>query len=157
MKHNRPHGRFLLLLSAIMLRSPHARHKGKEMKENFEKKTFFKPTESIKDFRNENGHVSLERGNQSYIVDVLKYTGPDSKVYRIRSQMSLIEAEEFYENAIRYINGEIKWTEPVRNYCFYDTKKSCACCAANCPSSFGGEAYWNIFARSCLHRISRSR
>lgn len=121
------------------------------------KNIFFKPIETIKKFKNENGHVVLERGNQSYIVEVLKYTGLDSNVYRIRSQMTLIEAEDFFKTAIRYINDEIKWKEPVRNYCYYNQKKFCACCELNCPSAFGGDAYWNIFARSCLHRVSRSR
>ena len=112
----------------------------------------------VKKYVDEDGEVRLVKGKDFCAVWVIKLLGPGREIYRQRGRLSVISAQEFFDVAVRYVRGEIDWTEPVRTYsCKFNPKRSRSCFIKNCPRKLGGEAYWEMFAESCLFRQARYR
>ena len=93
----------------------------------------------VKKYIDEDGEVRLIKGKNFCMVSVVKQLSPGHEVHRQRGRLSVISAQEFFDVAVRYVRGEIDWTEPVREYsCKFNPKRSRACCAKNCPRKLGG-------------------
>lgn len=113
---------------------------------------------AIKHYSHENGEVYMTHGGEFYSVTVIKQTSSYSEEYKSRGSMDVLAAGEFFDVACRYLNDEIKWTEPVRKFsCKYNPNHSRECTNKNCPRVLGGVAYRELFGASCLYRKPRSR
>lgn len=62
------------------------------------------------------GCAYLTRGSEFYGVTVIEYTNSGNEMVRTRSRMDSIAAEDFFNVAKQYIDGKIKWREPVREF-----------------------------------------
>lgn len=113
----------------------------------------------IRKYQNaDSGCAYLTRGSEFYGVTVIKYTNAGDEMVRTRGRMDSIAAEDFYNVAKRYIDGEIKWCEPVREFkCTYNKKQAKICNSENCPSVLGGGEYREMFGSSCPFCCGRSR
>ena len=112
----------------------------------------------IKKYQNENGSVYLTGGDDFYAVSIEKYDTPWLTSVRQRGRLDALAAEEFFDVAVRYVRGEIKWTEPIRKFsCKFNPNKSKGCTCKNCPKQLGGAAYQELFAKSCLYRETRRK
>ena len=113
----------------------------------------------IRKYQNaDSGCAYLTRGSEFYGVTVIKYTNAGDEMVRTRGRMDSIAAEDFYNVAKRYIDGEIKWCEPVHEFkCAYNKKQAKICNSENCPSVLGGGEYREIFGSSCPFCCGRSR
>jgi hypothetical protein len=113
---------------------------------------------AIKSYHDENGDVMLCRGKDFYFLSVVKYLGAGREIVRERGRLDAIAAAEFFEVAVRYVRGEIEWTEPVRKFsCKYNPNKSRGCTDKNCPKKLGGADYREIFGAVCPFRKSKTR
>ena len=111
---------------------------------------------AIKSYHDENGDVMLHKGKNFYWISVVKFEPPAREFVRERGRLDALAAAEFFNIAVRYIRGEIEWTEPVRKFsCKYNPNKSRGCTDKNCPRALGGADYREIFAKSCPFRKSR--
>lgn len=111
---------------------------------------------AIKSYHDENGDVMLLKGKNFYWISVVKFETPAREFVRERGRLDALAAAEFFNIAVRYIRGEIEWTEPVRKFsCKYNPNKSRGCTNKNCPKKLGGADYREIFAKSCPFRKSR--
>lgn len=73
----------------------------------------------------DSGCAYLTRGSEFYGVTVIKYTGAGDEIVSTRGRMDSIAAEDFFNVAKRYIDGEIQWRDPVREFkCAYNKKTS---------------------------------
>lgn len=101
----------------------------------------------------ENGEVYLLRGQEFYVVAMVKFNGMGSETHSTRGRLDYISAAEYYDNAVRFVDGIAPLSEPTRKYsCKFNPKKSRSCTDANCPKCLGGAAYREIFGLSCLYR-----
>ena len=104
------------------------------------------------------GCAYLIRGSEFYGITVIEYTNSGNEMVRTRSCMDSIAAEDFFNVAKQYIDGKIKWREPVREFkCIYNKKQAKICNSENCPSALGGREYREIFGSSCPFCCGRSR
>lgn len=111
---------------------------------------------AIKVYHHRNGEVYITRGDEFYAVHVVKKTNPYTEHYISRGRLDVLAAGEFFKVACRYLNDEIKWTEPVRKFsCKYNPNRSRGCTDKNCPSALGGVAYREIFGAACPFRKTR--
>lgn len=113
----------------------------------------------IRTYKNpEKGCVYLTRGSEFYGVTVIEYANYADEMVRTRGRMDSIAAEDFYNVAKQYIDGKIKWREPVREFkCMYNNNCVTICSLENCPSALGGGEYREIFGVSCPFCRGRSR
>lgn len=113
----------------------------------------------IRKYQNaDSGCAYLTRGSEFYGVTVIKYTNAGDEMVSTRGRMDSIAAEDFYNVAKRYIDGEIKWREPVHEFkCIYNKQQAKICNSQNCPSVLGGSEYREIFGSSCPFCFGRSR
>lgn len=113
----------------------------------------------IRKYQNvDSGCAYLTRGSEFYGVTVIEYTNSGNEMVRTRSRMDSIAAEDFFNVAKQYIDGKIKWREPVREFqCAYNNKHAKICNSENCPSALGGREYREIFGSSCPFCRGRSR
>lgn len=120
---------------------------------------YYKISDVIKHYNHENGDVYVTRGEDFYAVHTIKLTTPWSEEYKSRGRLDAIAAAEFFDSAVRYVRGEIEWTEPVRKFsCKYNPNKSRGCTDSNCPRALGGVDYRFIFGISCpFRKIPRTR
>lgn len=110
----------------------------------------------IKEYHHRNGDVYITRGDDFYAVYIIKQTTPWAEEYKSRGRLDALAAGEFFKVACRYLNDEIRWTEPVRKFsCKYNPNRSCGCTDTNCPRALGGVAYREIFVRTCPFRKTR--
>ena len=104
------------------------------------------------------GCAYLIRGSEFYGITVIEYTNSGNEMVRTRSCMDSIAVEDFFNVAKQYIDGKIKWCEPVREFkCIYNKKQAKICNSENCPSALGGREYREIFGSSCPFCCGRSR
>ena len=115
--------------------------------------------QATKIYRNKNGSVLLGQGEKFYYVAVVKQTAPAQQLVRERGRLDYISAIEFFNTAVRYVNGEIEWVEPNRKFsCKYNPNKSRGCTDKNCPRTLGGADYREIFGASCpFRKLPRTR
>lgn len=114
---------------------------------------YYDSSKAVKHYAHRNGDVYLTRNSDFYAVTVIKQTTSYSEEYRTRGRMDLLCAGEFFDIAVRYLRGEIEWTEPVRKFsCKFNSCKSQGCTDKNCPRALGGADYRNIFGVSCPFR-----
>ena len=101
----------------------------------------------------------ITRGENFYAVHIIKQTSAYSEEYKTRGRLDAIAATEFFNTAVRYVSGEIEWTEPVRKFsCKYNQNHSKGCADKNCPKKLGGADYRYIFGMSCpFRRLPRMR
>ena len=113
----------------------------------------------IRKYKNaDSGCAYLTRGSEFYVVTVIKYTGAGDEFVSTRGRMDSIAAEDFFNVAKRYIDGEIQWRDPVREFkCAYNKKQVKICSPENCPGALGGREYREIFGSSCPFCRGRSR
>ena len=72
----------------------------------------------------DSGCAYLTRSSEFYGVTVIKYTGAGDEFVSTRGRMDSIAAEDFFNVAKRYIDGEIQWRDPVREFkCAYNKKR----------------------------------
>ena len=117
---------------------------------------YYNMSDAVKVYHHENGEVHVTRGDEFYAVHIIKQTSPSSEEYKSRGRLDALAAGEFFKVACRYLNDEIKWTEPVRKFsCKYNPNRSCGCTDKNCPSALGGVAYREIFGAACPFRKTR--
>ena len=110
----------------------------------------------IKEYHHRNGDVYITRGDDFYAVYIIKQTTPWAEEYKSRGRLDALAAGEFFKVACRYLNDEIRWTEPVRKFsCKYNPNRSCGCTDTNCPRALGGVAYREIFCATCPFRKTR--
>lgn len=110
----------------------------------------------IKEYHHRNGDVYITRGDDFYAVYIIKQTTPWAEEYKSRGRLDALAAGEFFKVACRYLNDEIRWTEPVRKFsCKYNPNRSCGCTDTNCPRALGGVAYREIFGATCPFRKTR--
>lgn len=110
----------------------------------------------IKVYHHINGDVYITRGDDFYAVYIIKQTTPWAEEYKSRGRLDALAAGEFFKVACRYLNDEIRWTEPVRKFsCKYNPNRSCGCTDTNCPRALGGVAYREIFGATCPFRKTR--
>jgi len=110
----------------------------------------------IKEYHHRNGEVYITRGDDFYAVYIIKQTTPWAEEYKSRGRLDALAAGEFFKVACRYLNDEIRWTEPVRKFsCKYNPNRSCGCTDTNCPRALGGVAYREIFGATCPFRKTR--
>ncbi len=110
----------------------------------------------IKVYHHRNGDVYITRGDDFYAVHIIKQTTPWAEEYKSRGRLDALAAGEFFKVACRYLNDEIRWTEPVRKFsCKYNPNRSCGCTDTNCPRALGGVAYREIFGATCPFRKTR--
>lgn len=109
----------------------------------------------IKEYNSVTGNVFLTKADNFYGVTVIKYITPGIERCIKRGALDLLCAEEFFYVAVRYVNDEIAWAEPVRKFsCKYNPKYSRGCTDNNCPRALGGTDYRYIFGISCPFRRS---
>lgn len=114
---------------------------------------FYNVPNAIKVYHHRNGEVYITHGEDFYAVHVVKQTSPYSEQYITRGRLDSLCAKEFFDVAVRYLRGEIEWTEPVRKFsCKFNPCKSQGCTDKNCPRTLGGADYRNIFGMSCPFR-----
>lgn len=114
---------------------------------------YYDSSKAIKHYAYRNGDVYLTRNSDFYAVTVIKQTTSYSEEYRTRGRLDSLCAKEFFDIAVRYLRGEIEWTEPVRKFsCKFNPCKSQGCTDKNCPRTLGGADYRNIFGVSCPFR-----
>ena len=114
---------------------------------------YYKISDAIKVYHHRNGEVYITRGDEFYAVHIIKLTTPWSEEYKSRGRLDALAAGEFFNVACRYLNDEIKWTEPVRKFaCKYNPNRSRGCTDKNCPRKLGGFDYRTIFGVSCPFR-----
>ena len=120
---------------------------------------YYNVPNAIKVYHHRNGEVYITHGDDFYAVTVIKQTTSYSEEYRTRGRMDLLCAGEFFDVAVRYLRGEIKWTEPVRKFsCKFNSCKSQGCTDKNCPRALGGADYRYIFGASCpFRKLPRTR
>ena len=119
---------------------------------------YYKISDVIKEYNHENGVVYVTGGDEFYAVHTIKLTTPWSEEYKSRGRLDALAADEFFDVACRYVNGEIEWTEPIRKFsCTYNPNRSQGCTCKNCPHALGGAAYHELFAKSCLYRRNKTR
>ncbi len=112
----------------------------------------------IKSYHDENGDVMLHKGKNFYWISVVKFETPAREFVRERGRLDALAAAEFFNTAVRYIRGEIEWTEPVRKFsCKYNPNKSRGCTDKNCPKKLGGADYREMFGGVCPFRKSKTR
>ena len=117
---------------------------------------YYNMSDAVKVYHHENGEVHVTGGDEFYAVHIIKQTSPSSEEYKSRGRLDALAAGEFFKVACRYLNDEIKWTEPVRKFsCKYNPNRSCGCTDKNCPSALGGVAYREIFGAACPFRKTR--
>ena len=111
---------------------------------------------AIKVYHHRNGEVYITRGDDFYAVHIIKQTTPWAEEYKSRGRLDALAADEFFKVACRYLNDEIRWTEPVRKFsCKYNPNRSRSCTDTNCPRALGGVAYREIFGAICPFRKTR--
>lgn len=111
---------------------------------------------AIKEYHHRNGEVYITRGDDFYAVHIIKQTAPWAEEYKSRGRLDVLAAAEFFKVACRYLNDEIRWTEPVRKFsCKYNPNRSRGCTDANCPRALGGTAYRGFFGATCPFRKTR--
>lgn len=114
---------------------------------------YYNISDAIKVYNHENGDVYITRGENFYAVHIIKQTSAYSEEYKTRGRLDAIAATDFFKTAVRYIRGEIAWTEPVRIFnCKFNPRKSQCCKDKNCPNVLGGADYRYIFGTSCPFR-----
>ena len=120
---------------------------------------YYNISDAIKVYNHENGDVYITRGENFYAVHIIKQTSAYSEEYKTRGRLDAIAATEFFNTAVRYVSGEIEWTEPVRKFsCKYNQNHSKGCTDKNCPRALGGADYRYIFVMSCpFRRLPRMR
>lgn len=120
---------------------------------------YYNISDAIKVYNHENGDVYITRGENFYAVHIIKQTSPYSEEYKTRGRLDAIAATDFFNTAVRYVGGEIEWTEPVRKFsCKYNQNHSKGCTDKNCPRALGGADYRYIFGMSCpFRRLPRMR
>ena len=119
---------------------------------------FEKSLNMVKKYVDENSYVYVTGKDGVFAVSVEKYNTPFSSSVYQRGNLDALCADEFFDVAVRFARGEIKWTEPVRKFgCTYNPNKSCGCTDKNCPRALGGVAYRELFSKSCPYRKTRSR
>ena len=112
----------------------------------------------VKKYIDENGYVYMTGCDGLYAISIEKQNTPWSSSIYQRGRLDALCADEFFNVAIRFVRGEIAWTEPVRKFsCKYNPTKSRGCTCTNCPRALGGVAYHEIFARTCPYRTTRTR
>lgn len=117
---------------------------------------YYNMSDAVKVYHHENGEVHVTGGDEFYAVHIIKQTSPSSEEYKSRGRLDALAAGEFFKVACRYLNDEIKWTEPVRKFsCKYDPNRSRGCTDKNCPRALGGVAYREIFGAACPFRKTR--
>ncbi len=117
---------------------------------------YYNMSDAVKVYHHENGEVHVTGGDEFYAVHIIKQTSSSSEEYKSRGRLDALAAGEFFKVACRYLNDEIKWTEPVRKFsCKYNPNRSCGCTDKNCPSALGGVAYREIFGAACPFRKTR--
>lgn len=110
----------------------------------------------IKEYHHRNGDVYITRSDDFYAVYIIKQTTPWAEEYKSRGRLDALAAGEFFKVACRYLNDEIRWTEPVRKFsCKYNPNRSRGCTDTNCPRALGGVAYREIFGATCPFRKTR--
>lgn len=111
---------------------------------------------AIKVYHHRNGEVYITRGDDFYAVHIIKQTAPWAEEYRSRGRLDALAAGEFFKVACRYLNDEIRWTEPVRKFsCKYNPNRSRGCTDTNCPRVLGGTVYREFFGATCPFRKTR--
>ena len=76
--------------------------------------------------------------------------------YITRGRLDALAATEFFQVAVRYMQGGGKMPEPVRKFsCKYNPKKTLVCTDKNCPEKLGGIDYRTIFGVACPFRKAR--
>ncbi len=120
---------------------------------------YYNISDAIKVYNHENGDVYITRGENFYAVHIIKQTSAYSEEYKTRGRLDANAATEFFNTAVRYVSGEIEWTEPVRKFsCKYNQNHSKGCTDKNCPRALGGADYRYIFGMSCpFRRLPRMR
>lgn len=117
---------------------------------------YYNMSDAVKVYHHENGEVHVTGGDEFYAVHIIKQTSPSSEEYKSRGRLDALAAGEFFKVACRYLNDEIKWTEPVRKFsCKYNPNRSRGCTDKNCPRALGGVAYREIFGAACPFRKTR--
>ena len=117
------------------------------------------PNNCIKEYHHDNGDVYLCRGEHFYYFVIERQLERARTLVHERGHLDFICANEFFNVAVRYIRGEIEWTEPARKFsCGYNPIRSRACTDVNCPRKLGGPDYRYIFGTSCpFRKPSRTR
>lgn len=114
---------------------------------------YYDASKAIKHYGHQNGDVYVTTDGHSYVVTIIKQTSLSGEEYRARGPLDFLSASEFFKTAVRYIRGEIAWTEPVRIFnCKFNPRKSQCCKDKNCPNVLGGADYRYIFGTSCPFR-----
>ena len=120
---------------------------------------YYDSSKAIKHYAHRNGVVYITRGDNFYAVHIIKQTTPCAEEYKSRGRLDALAADEFFKVACRYLNDEIRWTEPVRKFsCKFNSCKSQGCTDKNCPRALGGADYRYIFGTYCpFRKLPRTR